>query len=360
MWKLAKISNEVNKVGKIFIDFSRENRQQMQNGTWKMRYRGKLLWVNNQRSSLACIELIESNSHHHPSKKESIKRFIKEALGIRFKYRVLNENIVSGSNIDCIMYSATGDMYFFYWSEKIIKKEISRKKMKQFELLTEEKYWDIFNSPVVSINENYTIEKIIRSQVKTNDERSKYIYILTGYYQYLSNASAVDKVKVSALLANYYVELPEIEKIFCDEILELDINVYYMHGDMWSENVLQDEEKYYVIDYDHVGLYPFFFDVLEYIWAPYINEGVLLFWKELNDANEDISKIFDKLFFMQGLKTNYQTKFAIMILMGMMRFHIYNQRFLRSDGYENKNYKKNHYDFLVKFIYKYMEYGKTI
>lgn len=357
MWQINKIVNEVNKAGTIFMECSIANRKQMQNGVWRIKYRRKMLWVCNSIDGKECVNLIKNSSNLDLSNRERIKKIIKEVIGKKYKYKIVNTNVDNISVVNCIMFSATGELYFYYWNEKVIKKKMSKQNGDHYETLKEHKYWEFFNSPVISFNENYITEKLIIPKNNFMNDKNKYSYVLDSYRKYLLEINKAGSVKISDLLKQYYVDLPDINCIFTQEMMESKVNMYYMHGDMWADNVLQDEDgKYYVIDYDHVGVYPFFFDILEYIWATYINSGVLLFWEELNNDNEIIAQIFNEILLQQGFDPNYKTKFAIMVLMGIIRFHEYNQRFQESGG--NKCYKYDNYKILVKFIKKYVEFPK--
>lgn len=75
------------------------------------------------------------------------------------------------------------------------------------------------------------------------------------------------------------------------------------HGDMWSSNVMYDSEKYYLTDFEHVGVRFFLFDFIYFIFSEWLFNGqsemLLLYFNGyydhlLSDIFELLSLNFEK------------------------------------------------------------------
>lgn len=350
--KLIKLNKETKKVVEHFGYISDKYKDYIHPGEWRLHYLGKYVWVCSSNSGKECMNVLESGIYTADLIKIKVKNLIIRFWNNNFYY---SNHYCCSQNMkaDCIMFSARGDYYFYFWKEQIVKKLYSENVnyVKYLEL-KKNGYWEFFNTPIIYADDKCMIEKFIRTQKPGTNDKEKFKYVLKRYLMYLKTAQITNEKAVHEILEEYQIK--DLDISFPKEFLSVKIKYYYQHGDLWTGNLLQDCEKnYYVIDCDHAGSYPFFFDMFEFIWAVYINDGKMPYWNEILGGKSELALLTDEIFSYHGIGMDNETKIAIMTLMGIIRHTIYCKRFESSQGYENMEYKKKSYYRLSYFIRQY-------
>lgn len=126
---------------------------------------------------------------------------------------------------------------------------------------------------------NMLTEAFIHFEDKTDNDEAfifKTIYDdYHSYFNYLTLHSKIDYQTLNSLLetsANV-VHIHQFEKIIekvAPELFSLNLPFIYLHGDLWSENILLNDEAgertLWYIDWETAGKYVFFYDFFKFIW----------------------------------------------------------------------------------------------
>jgi thiamine kinase-like enzyme len=186
------------------------------------------------------------------------------------------------------------------------------------------KYFCIPEIKSYNLNEKTCLEELIlhklRNSWSTNDEQrvmNQLFNMYKRYYRTIIQERKISKTTIHPMVKAirndpYLSKLGELlECGLPEKLITMEIPCVNQHGDLWSSNILisyDDEEKYYLIDWEHSGEYVFFFDFFKWI--------ELETFKNKNDnyLNRYLSggydREFDELFSILGIQYDEKHKVA--------------------------------------------------
>lgn len=126
---------------------------------------------------------------------------------------------------------------------------------------------------------NRLTEAFIHFEDKTDKDEAfilKTIYDdYHSYFNYLAQHSKINYQTLNSLLdtSSNVVHINQFEKIIekvTPEMLSMDLPFINLHGDLWSDNILLNDEAgkktLWYIDWETAGKYVFFYDFFKFMW----------------------------------------------------------------------------------------------
>lgn len=256
-----KIVAEINKINSLFLNtqlYRKEDIVKYMHVHWV----GKYICVCNEKKAKKML---------HSKQKEYIHRYRHGAWKILFHEIIIaisNKSIVqmATEGATVIMFNYYGNRIEFFLNDGIVRTKGNADK---YLLLKRNQYFDYFESPIIKVEGEYIYESQIKYVYNSITYRDIYIKILEKYALYIKSVTISEEQTLLGMTSNLQnITFPE------KYIIKCNIPLIFLHGDMHDENCLMtDQRKIYVIDYEHGGKYPFFFDILTFAIMRFVSHN---------------------------------------------------------------------------------------
>ncbi len=287
----------------------------LKDGVWEIHFTDKAWLI---RVSSAGHAFFRAHFKHYKSELQwqtLIRAYIQNFLSKKWKYWCAGDE-AHAFEADCVLFSRDGSAYFFDLASGVVEKKHNSNSKNGYLMLKDAGYWDIFLTPVISIEEKFTYERIIMRSKKLIDDKDRFKYIIEKYKEYFVAAQPVEQHTIGEIIAPYISFIPDYNTIFPLDLQKLLINYYILHGDFTWENTFFDKEgDMYVIDYELAGIMPFFQDLL------YFATYKIGIWQEdwkilddLMDASTEIGRAFEEILDLQGIPKRREVKLILSLL----------------------------------------------
>lgn len=196
---------------------------------------------------------------------------------------------------------------------KVLRKysliEDLRKKTSQYDYFSQ--YFPIPEITHRNFDDKVIIEAYIESKNRNDWTEIDFISVIndifkiyTDYFKQTFNATSQDYIIPKALpeyADKNNILIQGIIENTKDSILDAEFPVAFLHGDLWSSNVLIDRNgaKYY-IDWECSKRFVFFYDIFYFMWNEFYMKDERFYLDRYFEGNLDIS--FGNLFGVYGLK----------------------------------------------------------
>lgn len=302
-------------IQKIAGDLIAQKSDHFRAGIWKIRWRkAKAFLVRNSKEAADFYRAFCRNTDE--TAKVRIRDRLMDLLSAGWKYRAPDDPSPVFT-ADCVIISISGSPLFFDLQKMILKRD-QEKGVRGYCRLKEAGYWEHFQTPVLSIEDGASYEKVLRSRKRLTEkeEEEQFQDILRKYGEYFDAALPAERRTVAELTAPYRSWISEFDRIFPPSILKLPLNCYMQHGDNKKDNLICDcSGNMYVIDYESASVQPFVYDIL-YFASNRVGMG-LDDWRLLDglmDPSTKTGRLFDELLIRQGIPANKAVKLALLVL----------------------------------------------
>lgn len=248
-------------------------------GTYRMTLTGKpVVYLPTEETN----QFIQKNLQHmsRQSKELSLPftHKVKEKLTRLLRFKIIDEASGTGT---LVMFSRDNDMKVFDFSKEIVttfledeaEYALIKKNFEQFQAyfpMTMNRYLD----EELAYEEKY-LDFIPYRDWKT-EERRQCIERLTAYYEsYIETEQETTYQSMEELLTTFKEKvhneelIKEVEGLLVgqEDLSHLNFKVLAQHGDLNFNNILLYDEQYYIIDWEDVGEYLFYYDLLNCLFV---------------------------------------------------------------------------------------------
>lgn len=232
-------------------------------------------------------------------------------------------------NGSILWFGINGDIRIFSDEEVLVicaNKESYQKKITNYTYFS-----PFFRIPAIISQEakhNRLTEAFIHFEDKTDDDEAfilKTIYDdYRSYFNYLTLHSKVEYQTLNSLLdtSSNMIHIHQFENIIekiAPELLSLKLPFINLHGDLWSDNILLNDEAgkrvLWYIDWETAGKYVFFYDFFKFIWNELDVHHNYYYYKRYiaGEFDEELTSIF-AIFHLQFQPKYRQSYFCLFFL----------------------------------------------
>lgn len=227
--------------------------------------------------------------------------------------------------------NTTNDAKIFDFANKKVLSIFSTTEKMKSEIENYNTTKDFFSIPKI-INHDfknlYIVEEIIDVRINelwTNSDNSYVMNeIINQYINYLSfckreynySFNNINNLIIDSKLTNGFIT--KFKKSIDSELLNLEFPFVKLHGDLWSSNILLENNtnrEIYIIDWEHAGDYLFFYDLFWFMQSEAVNNKNYDFINEyfLGEYDDCLIKMFNmyNLTFYKKYRIDYFKIFCI-------------------------------------------------
>lgn len=236
---------------------------------------------------------------------------------ILLKIAVIMNSVHYSLPCDLVIISMFGNrIEFNFYNKRVVLYSIEGSK--KYKYLLQSGYFDFLKSPVIKESENSLITQYIeKDQVHIH---SMYKRLILDYERYLTTCRPSKSYKMDSFVKENCKRT--IDNV---EYKDKEIILYPLHGDLHYENIIvaNSNQNMYVIDYEHAGEYPFFFDLFVFAIMRFVSNIDSSLINAIICKNGDIHTLVSNLFLSVGEDCLSQRYFAYCI---RMTFDLYISR----------------------------------
>lgn len=295
----------------------------LRSGAWSLCVENKAILYRSSEESRRSLKEIREKQMASTSHASAARSRLQSVLCRNWSFRKKSE--ADGFQSDLVLVSNTGDIQFFDFKNRIVKKVyVSTDVIEKYKELESSGYWTHFSSPVIRCDKYYTVENMVTDEnPDAVDIREKYRCILQKYYGYLSLVRVSEKRKLNDFIQGDYAGNEPLMKILTSVREPVSVPCCRLHGDFQMGNVFfTPNNSIEVVDCELSDEFPFFYDVV--VWSlVYIYMKNDWRWLDLLlDGNTETAEMFEKILDLACLPKTKEMKLSIVAVTAVMKYEI--------------------------------------